>query len=300
MPTLPKVAVSGAAGHLGSHVVPLLVKDSFEVLGFDIAPPPSPPSDYRFLTVDLTDPVALREALQGSEIIVHCASIHPWKSYSEAQYLDANIKGTWNLYSAAAELGIDRIVLTSSIVAGGLVNIPVEDWPVEEDRQYSITDLYSFTKHAQEDTARVFADRGQIRTIALRPPAFMPKPELETGFCLTGAFALVSDIASAHAAATRVFAGLHQPDRDLRPFEPVFITNKLPYTREDASLREADGNMRPLVGKYWPKAYDWLVERGYQGAWLPTVFDLERAGHLLGWQPAFNFDQWFAQVTVEN
>lgn len=295
MSHLTKVLVTGAAGHLGSHLVPELVKEGFKVTGLDVVAPSSPlPEGCRFLNMDLSDPVAVREALDGVELIVHCASIHPWKKYTDDQYLDCNIKCTWHLYTAAAELGINKIVLTSSIVAGGLAGIPVADWPIKEETQYSIGDLYSFTKHAQEDIARLHADRG-IQTIALRPPAFMPKPEMETGFCLTGAYAVVSDVAAPHVAAARVLAGKQQPSEPLRPFEAFFITNSLPYTGEDGASVEADRNIKPLIKKYWPTAYDGLIEQGYQGAWVPAVFDLTKAQRLLNWRPAYNFEQWFAE-----
>ena len=91
--------------------------------------------------------------------------------------------------------------MTSSIAAIGYSNVPVESWPVTEDMQFPLGDLYSYTKHAQEDIARLFAYRNAISTIALRPPAFMPIPALDTGFALTGNFAVVDDIAAAHMAA---------------------------------------------------------------------------------------------------
>jgi nucleoside-diphosphate-sugar epimerase len=151
------------------------------------------------------------------------------------------------------------------------------------------------TKHTQEDIARLFAHKGQIRTIALRPPAFFPRPELQTGFNLTGNFALVEDVASAHLAAAKVLGGLHDPGEPLHPFEAIHVTNRLPYTRADAPLLESGRNVRRLVEKYWPKAYKWLVAHGYQGASLMAVYDLSKAQRLLGWAPAYNFERWFAE-----
>ena len=161
------VIVTGAAGHLGSHLVPELAKAGFAVTGLDIAEPPGPlPEGCEFLRTDLTDPDALAEGMRGAEMVVHCASIHPWKQYTDAQYLDANVKGTWTLYATAVALGIERVVMTSSIAACGYHQVPGADWPVTEEREFPLGDLYSFTKHAQEDIARMYADRGQVRTLA--------------------------------------------------------------------------------------------------------------------------------------
>jgi nucleoside-diphosphate-sugar epimerase len=291
-----KVVVTGAAGHLGAHLIPELLKAGFEVTGLDIVQPAtSLPAHCRFVNADLTDAASLKGAIQGAALIVHCASIHPWKSYTDGQYLDANIKGTWNLYATAATLGINRIVLTSSIAAVGYQNTPVDAWPVGEGQQFPVGDLYSLTKHTQEDIAQIFAHKGQIQTIALRPPTFIPRSDLQTGFSLTGNFALVQDMASAHAAAVQVLSGLRAPDEPLRSFEAIHITNRLPYTRDDASLLESGKNVRQLVKKYWPEAYEWLVARGYQGVSLMAVYDLSKAKRLLGWEPAYNFEQWFAE-----
>ncbi|HVF10973.1 MAG TPA: NAD(P)-dependent oxidoreductase [Abditibacteriaceae bacterium] len=288
-----RLLVTGAAGHLGSHLIPALLAAGFEVTGFDIAQPAKPPA-CRFVTGDLSNITSLKSALESAELIAHCAAIHPWKTYSDDQYLDANIKGTWHLYHAAAELGISRVVLTSSIAAAGY-SVPVEQWPINEEQQFPLSDLYSLTKHTQEDIARMFADAGKVRTIALRPPAFMPKSQLETGFNLTGAFALVDDIVAAHIAAARVQMGEHFGEQQtLRPFEAFFVTNKLPYSAEDAAACGFTGDVQPLVKKYWPQAYEWLLARGYQGVHLPTVYDISKARRMLGWQPVHNFEQWFA------
>jgi nucleoside-diphosphate-sugar epimerase len=295
MPDRLNVLVTGAAGHLGSHLVPALEAAGFRVTGMDIVEPADPgPSARPFVKGGLSDPAALAAALDGVSLICHCASIHPWKAYRDEQYIDSNVKGTWHLYNAASALGITRVVLTSSIAAIGYHNVPVEAWPVAEGCQFPLGDLYSLTKHAQEDIARLFAHLGKVRTVALRPPAFMPVPDMETGFRLTANFAVVDDIASAHVGAARVLAGLQAPGAPLGPFEAFHVTNALPYTQEDAVHCGSDRNIRALVRKYWPDAYDWLIARGYTGEGLVAVYDISRAERILGWRPELSFPQWFA------
>ncbi|MHC4985101.1 MAG: NAD-dependent epimerase/dehydratase family protein [Planctomycetota bacterium] len=175
------VLVTGAAGHLGSHLVPMLLADGFDVRGLDMAPPAAPlPDECAFTQADLSDRDALAKALAGVDVIVHTASLHPWKPYTDDQYVDANVKGTWTLYALAAELGIGRIALTSSIAAIGYGNIPMDTWPISEDCLFPLSDIYSYTKYTQETIARLRADAGEVRTFALRPPAFMPRSELDT------------------------------------------------------------------------------------------------------------------------
>ena len=296
MSELNRVLVSGAAGHLGSYLVAELVKEGFEVTGVDVVErPEGRPGPQRFVQGDLSDRRLVKKVVKGAELIVHCASIHPWKEYIDDQYLDANIKSTWHLYAVAAELGVGHVVLTSSIAAMGYA-APSDRWPVTEEYESIPQDLYSFTKHAQEDIARHFAARGAVRTIALRPPAFMPRPELETGFGLLGAFGLVDDVASAHLAAVRVMAGRQEPGDMLQPFEAFFCTLPLPYTAEDIANSESPGSVDlDLVRKHWPHAVDWLAERGFAGAWLPAVYDIGKARRLLSWEPKRDFDWWFSR-----
>ena len=299
MAEIGKVVVTGAAGHLGSHLVPKLVADGFDVTGVDRVEP-STATGYRFVRADLADRPALEAALTGAHLIVHCAAIHPWKAYPDEQYFDANIKGTWQLYKAAVAQGIDRIVLTSSIAAVGYANITPAHWPLDETFQTITTDLYCLTKQTQEAIARQFAHLGLVRTLALRPPAFMPKPPLETGFNLLSNFALVEDIANAHLAAVRVLAERQPAPASLQAFEAFFTGNALPYTRADDVLLEANGQVGlRLVRKYWPDAADWLQERGFTSRGLPAVYDLSKSKQLLNWAPSCNFEQWFACYAQE-
>ena len=292
------VVVTGAAGHLGSHLIPLLVAEGFRIRGLDIVEPKKPLlKGAEFFKADLIDAGQLRPVFEGSDIIVHCASIHPWKKYTDEQYLDNNIKGTWVLYSTAAELGIDKIVLTSSIAASGTSGIPVEAWPVSEDAEFVRGGLYCVTKHTQEDIARHFADHGKVRTIALRPPAFMPLADAWTTgrWLLAGMYSVVEDVAAPHVNAVRVFAGVQEPGAPLAAFEAFNITNQPPFTKEDVAELGPDANLGGLVKKYWPDAYEWLIAKGWDPSGLPVVFDNSKVKRALGWQAEHNFQRWFAE-----
>lgn len=297
-----KLLVTGAAGNLGRRLAEALKADGFEIVGLDLVEPRESVEGVRFVQADLTDRAALDETLRELghiDIAVHCASIHPWKEYSDTQYLDANIKGTWHFYSAAAQAGIGKVVLTSSIAAAGYVS-PLEAWPVTEEMQFDLADLYSLTKKTQEDTARLFAAQKKIQTIALRPPMFIPLDDLQTGFWLTTNYALVDDIVSAHVAAARVLTGKHVPLRQPGMFEAVTIANTLPYQAEDAALMGPANNVLPLMRKYFPQAVRGLEEQGYEGMSLSTLYDLSKARQLLNWQAAYNFEQWWDKYSNRN
>ena len=290
------IVVTGAAGHLGSHLAPELVREGFSVRGLDIVAPASPPQGYELLHADLTDRDALTAALDGADMVVHCASIHPWKPYSDDQYFDANVKGTWNLYRAAAERGIARVVLTSSICAAGCAPVPPGKWPIREDDADVPNDIYSLTKGTQETIARQFAVHNGIRTIAVRPPAFMPLDSVQTAFQLLGAYALLEDVVSAHVAAVRVMTGRATPGVAPEGFEAVFCVNAHPYSAIDGDLLGSGGTVSlALASAHYPHAAAWLEDNGFQGAWMPGVHDVSKARALLGWEARWGFDRWFAE-----
>lgn len=289
------VLVTGAAGHLGSSLAPMLVADGFDVRGLDMLAPAKPlPAECVFTQADLSDRDALGAALQGVDVIVHTASLHPWKTYTDDQYIDANVKGTWTLYALAAELGVGKVVLTSSIAAIGYGNIPMAAWPIGEDALFPLSDIYSYTKYTQETIANIYATAGTICTFALRPPAFMPAPPLATCMAMTGSFCVVDDIAAAHLAAVRVIAGLQAAGDDVGMFEAFNTVNRLPYTAE--MCRQVAGDGMKLAKLCWPDQYDWLVDNGFEGHAGPA-YDIAKAERVLGWQPEFNFEQAYGGMT---
>jgi nucleoside-diphosphate-sugar epimerase len=294
MTSTPCILITGAAGHLGSHLIAELLAAGHRLRGFDrvhMPDSPLPPEDC--ITGDLADREAVEAALKGVDIVMHCASIHPWKQYSDAQHIDANIKGTWTLYSAIAQSGVRKAVLTSSVAATGYSSGLQNRWPVVESDETTPGDIYSYTKQAQEGIAKSFAKSAGVQTIALRPPAFMPRSPEETGLGLLGCYGVVQDIVSAHVAAGKALIDGVQ----MEPFEAFFVTNELPYTSQDVPLLE-DGQVGlKLVGKYWPHTVEWLRANGFTAAWCPAAYDLSKAKRLLGWSPETSFGSWFEQHT---
>lgn len=289
------VVVTGAAGHLGMCLVPRLVADGFEVTGLDAVDlPPSAALGGRFARVDLADAGATRSGLQGADFIVHAASIYPRSNYTDEQYIRNNVQGTWNVYKAAAELGIRRIVLTSSVNAAGNANIPWHSWPVTEEAQFSFGHLYCVTKHTQEAIARHFADSGAVQTIALRPSTFAPVDPAWLGIgLLSGRFTVVEDMAAAHLAAARVIAGRQVPGGPLGLWEAFNTTYQPPYTRADAEQLGPALTTFALARKYWPDRIGALVARGYRDEGSPAVYENAKARRILGWQADYTFEKWF-------
>ena len=225
------------------------------------------------------------------DVVVHCAAIHPWKKYTSDQYLDWNIKGTYNLLQGAVDAGVGRVIYTSSIAAMGYDPIPPNEPPITEGHSPNtpVENLYGVTKHVGEQFCEMFRRSHKLNYVALRPPAFMPKPELERGRSLLGMYADVSDVVGAHVAAVSA----PMPSR----YEAFWSTNPLPYTGADA--QELRDNPAAVVERYWPGIPAWFEARGATISPVPVIYDLTRGGEILGWTPKYSFDSWWKEHAHE-
>jgi len=275
------ILVSGSAGYLGSHLITALERMDHRVFGVDLYATQRPMD----VQADLTDPRAVAELMEGIEVVVHTAAIHPWKQYTDNEYMDNNIKPVYHVLKAAAEHGVRRVVYTSSIAAIGYHPDPSPLPLREADAVARPDDLYGATKWFGEVFCQTFSRNTRLETVCLRPPAFMPKPEIDRGLGLIGIWADVSDIVSAHVAA--VFAPM--PSRH----EAFFVTNPLPYTAADAAQLRTDP--AAVVERYWPGVPEWFAQRDRTPAPISVFWDLSRSKQILGWEPKYSFDLWWQE-----
>jgi nucleoside-diphosphate-sugar epimerase len=137
-------------------------------------------AEYR--SCDITDYDAVREAIRSMEAVVHLAAIPSPAGHSGHTVFTVNCTGSVNVYEAAAEEGIRRVVSASSINAVGYFYGCVE-WqlsylPVDEAHPQVTTDSYSFSKQVLEEIAAYYWRRDGISGTTLRlPGVYRPTPE---------------------------------------------------------------------------------------------------------------------------
>ena len=129
-----KIAVTGAAGLLGSHLVAELIRDGYSditLLLRDAGRLPKvgvtvlretgkglPPS-VKVKEVHLNDPHALDEALRGMDIVFHCAAIVSLGKVSPAEIIENNVEVTAHVVDSCLRTGVGLLVHVSSIAALG-------------------------------------------------------------------------------------------------------------------------------------------------------------------------------------
>ena len=109
-----QILVTGASGRIGRYVVQELANAGHSVTGVDISAPEAGMS--RFLRVDLTDAGEVYQALAAAEAeaVVHLGAWANAGIVPDTRTYGDNVRGTFNVFQACVDLGIQRVVSASS------------------------------------------------------------------------------------------------------------------------------------------------------------------------------------------
>ncbi len=173
-----RVVVTGGGGLLGRFVVDALIGDC-AVSVLDIA---RPRQDVPFFETDILDLAAVRATLAGQEAVIHLAGIDDGNAAHDRDYFQTNVQGAWNVFHAAEEAGLRKLVFASSIAALGIGYDRMPDYlPIDEAHPLYNTGTYGHSKEAIETLARHFVRRGRLDIVCLRPTLIV-RPEREAAF----------------------------------------------------------------------------------------------------------------------
>jgi NAD dependent epimerase/dehydratase len=150
------VLVTGADGFIGSHLTEELVRQGYKVRAFvyynsfnswgwldqcaeDVK------GKFEVFPGDIRDPHGVKSAMKGCDAVLHLAALIaiPFSYHSPDTYIETNIKGTLNILQAARELGVKRVIHTStSEVYGTAKFVPItEDHPLQGQSPYSASKI---------------------------------------------------------------------------------------------------------------------------------------------------------------
>jgi nucleoside-diphosphate-sugar epimerase len=185
---MTKIAVTGGSGKAGRVVVRALHEQGHQVLNIDLVPSPESPhpeAAVPFLKADVTDFGQTFEALSGGETlpgieaVVHLAAIPSPAHATSDQVFRTNITSTYTVFSAAARLGLQRVVWASSETTLGLpFNRPPDYAPVDEAHMRPETS-YALSKALGEEMARQLHRWHGTTIIGLRFSNIMVREDYE-------------------------------------------------------------------------------------------------------------------------
>lgn len=173
-----KILVTGADGFIGSHLTETLVRQGYKVKAFvlynsfnswgwldtlhkDIK------ENIEIFSGDVRDPHGVKEAMKGCDAVLHLAALIaiPYSYHSPNTYVDTNVKGTLNVLQAARELGISRVVHTSTSEVYGTAKFV----PITEEHPLQGQSPYSATKIAADQLAYSFYASFDLPVVIARP-----------------------------------------------------------------------------------------------------------------------------------
>ncbi|MBK7015873.1 MAG: SDR family oxidoreductase [Sulfuritalea sp.] len=173
-----KILVTGADGFIGSHLIERLVKGGYQVRAFVLYNSfnswgwldrcsTEVKGKFEVFAGDIRDPHGVKEAMKGCDAVLHLAALIaiPYSYHSPDTYVDTNIKGTLNVLQAARELGVSRVVHTSTSEVYGTARFV----PITEEHPLQGQSPYSASKIAADQLAYSFYASFGLPVVIVRP-----------------------------------------------------------------------------------------------------------------------------------
>lgn len=216
------VAVTGADGFIGSHLVEALVDrghrvramvqyNSFgswgwlDALGSDVL------EQVEVVPGDVRDRASVRDLIRDAEVAYHLAALIaiPYSYRAPQSYVDTNVAGTLNVLEAVRDLRTPRLVHTSTSETYGTARRV----PIDEAHPPQAQSPYAATKIAADKLVESYHASFALPAVTLRPfNAFGPRQS---------ARAFIPTVISQIAADTgAVEVGALEPTRDF-----TFVTD---------------------------------------------------------------------------
>ena len=155
-----KVLLTGGSGDLGQTLVPRLLDRGDTPVILDVRAPRALKQGAVFIQGSIFDRPQLPEIFRGCDCIVHIAAwhgIHEDRGEKNAyDFFDLNVRGTFEVFEAAASLGVDKIVFISTTSV------------------YRPDSRYGSSKILAEAIAEDYRKHRNMNVITLRPRGFIP------------------------------------------------------------------------------------------------------------------------------
>ncbi|MCS6761547.1 MAG: NAD-dependent 4,6-dehydratase LegB [Candidatus Devosia symbiotica] len=211
-----KVLVTGADGFIGSHVVEALLAkgqdvrafvqyNSFGTWGWLDSLIADQKAAFEVVAGDVRDANSVREAMRGCTAVIHLAALIaiPYSYQAPQSYIDTNINGTLNVLQAARDLGVERMVHTSTSEVYGTAQYV----PIDERHPLVGQSPYSASKIGADQMALAFHASFATPVVTIRPfNTYGPRQSARAVIPT-----IIMQVAAGH---TRIRLGSLSPTRD--------------------------------------------------------------------------------------
>lgn len=234
----------------------------------------------------VTDREVVRRAAEGCDAIVHTAAMHGrWRNKaSDAEFIETNVLGTENLFAAAIEHGIRRLVISSTLEvlcgvrwdAYGTTELH-EGLPIRPDW------IYPVTKAQVETLGSMYAREHGLEVAQLRYTSVSDRPPADIGLEL-----LTRTITTADAAQANLLALAKPGLRD----EVFCVGPRSPLTVRDSHTALAEPEA--VLERHWPGSVGVLEAAGVkvESRFFWPVTRIDKIHLMLGFEPQTTFETY--------
>jgi UDP-glucose 4-epimerase len=164
-----KIFITGIAGFLGSHLADRMIELGHTVAGNDTLIGgyiDNVPKQAEFFQIDCCDIEAMAKAMQGSDVVYHCAATaHEGLSIFSPSFITRNIfQASVSTISAAIQNKVTRFVYCSSMARYGN-----QEYPFKETQTPKPVDPYAIAKVAGEDVLKCLAELNNMEWVIAVP-----------------------------------------------------------------------------------------------------------------------------------
>ena len=305
-----KVLVTGAGGFIGSHLAERIVKEGGEVralvhynaLGTHGWLDRSPLREQMDVVAgDLCDRDAVRSAMEGCRIVFHLGALIaiPYSYQAPLSYLRTNVEGTTNVLQCARELGVERVIHTSTSEAYGTAQYV----PIDERHPLQGQSPYAASKIGADKMVEAFHLSFGLPAVTIRPfNTFGPRQS---------ARAIIPTVITQCLSGGKVLLGNLAPTRDLNFVSNTvdgFLAAGVAPGVEGRTINLGSGreisilDLVALIGKMTGREIDLATEAARM---RPEKSEVERlladatlAQNLLGWTPRVSLEEGL-EMTIQ-
>ena len=176
LPYPSQVAITGATGHLGSVLVPMMLRQGFTLKClYRKKIPALQHAQLSWIQGDLEKKMGVSELLEDTAVLIHCASLISVGEEDPLEVHAVNVEGTANIAEACAEKGVRLIYISSSVAAQdtGRHETMTEGtpWRTSGDFPYGLSKA-----RAEQLVLEAVAKKG-LDALILRPSALIGPPD---------------------------------------------------------------------------------------------------------------------------
>lgn len=183
-----RVLITGAGGFIGSHLTEALLGKGYDVCALTYYNAMNSAEwidtlaseDHEKIEIvpgDVRDLSFVQRAMEDCDAVLHLAALVgiPYSYVNPESYIDTNVKGTMNILEAARNLGVKKVVHTSTSEVYGSARFV----PITEEHPLQGQSPYSASKIGADQIAYAYAQSFGVPVVTIRPfNTFGPRQSL--------------------------------------------------------------------------------------------------------------------------